>query len=40
MLDSAVNVAGIPTGMILFAIGGTMMFIGFMIIRRIVDIEV
>ena len=27
-------------GMILIAIGGIMMFIGFMIIRRIVDIEV
>jgi len=40
MLDPAVNVAGIPTGIILFAIGGFMMFTGFMIIRRIVDIEV
>jgi len=40
MLDPAVNVAGIPTGIILFAIGGFMMFIGFMFIRRIVDIEV
>jgi tight adherence protein B len=40
MLDPAVNIMGIPTGMILMAIGGFMMFIGFMIIRRIVDIEV
>ena len=40
MLDPDVNVAGIPTGMILIAIGGIMMFIGFMFIRRIVDIEV
>ena len=40
MLDPEVNVAGIPTGIILFAIGGFMMFIGFMFIRRIVDIEV
>ena len=40
MLDPAVNILGIPTGMILMAIGGFMMFIGFMIIRRIVDIEV
>jgi tight adherence protein B len=40
MLDPEVNIAGIPTGMILFAMGGIMMFIGFMLIRRIVDIEV
>ena len=40
MLDPEVNVAGIPTGMILIAIGGVMMFIGFMLIRKIVDIEV
>jgi Flp pilus assembly protein TadB len=40
MFDSAVNVGGIPTGLILIAVGGTMMFIGFMFIRRIVDIEV
>jgi len=40
MLDPAVNILGIPTGMILIAIGGIMMFIGFMLIRRIVDIEV
>ena len=40
MFDPAVNVAGIPTGIILIAIGGTMMFIGFMFIRKIVDIEV
>jgi tight adherence protein B len=40
MFDPAVNVAGIPVGVILIAIGGFMMFVGFMIIRRIVDIEV
>jgi tight adherence protein B len=40
MLDPAVNIAGIPTGIVLIAIGGVMMFIGFMFIRRIVDIEV
>jgi tight adherence protein B len=40
MLDPEVNVAGIPTGIILFAIGGFMMFVGFMFIRKIVDIEV
>ena len=40
MFDPAVNVGGIPTGLILMAVAGTMMFIGFMIIRKIVDIEV
>jgi tight adherence protein B len=40
MFDTAVNVGGIPVGIILIAVGGTMMFIGFMFIRRIVDIEV
>jgi tight adherence protein B len=40
MFDPAVSIAGIPTGIVLMAIGGTMMFIGFMIIRKIVDIEV
>ena len=40
MFDPAVNVAGIPTGIILIGVGLTMMFIGFMFIRKIVDIEV
>jgi len=40
MLDPAVNILGIPAGMVLMATGGIMMFIGFMFIRRIVDIEV
>ncbi len=40
MFDSAVAVAGIPVGVIILAIGGLMMFIGFIFIRRIVDIEV
>jgi tight adherence protein B len=31
---------GLPLGMIILAFGGFMMFIGFMLIRRIVDIEV
>jgi tight adherence protein B len=31
---------GLPGGVIILIIGGVMMFIGFMIIRRIVDIEV
>jgi tight adherence protein B len=40
MFDPAVNIAGIPTGVVLMSVGGIMMFIGFMIIRKIVDIEV
>jgi tight adherence protein B len=40
MLDPAVNFLGIPVGMILIGIGGLMMLVGFLIIRRIVDIEV
>jgi tight adherence protein B len=34
------SVLGLPAGVILLLIGGFMMFIGFMMIRRIVDIEV
>ena len=34
------RVIGLPAGVVLLAIGGFMMFIGFMLIRRIVDIEV
>ena len=40
MMDPAVNVAEIPAGIILISMGGIMMFIGFIFIRRIVDIEV
>jgi tight adherence protein B len=40
MFDASVNIGGIPTGMILIGVGLTMMFIGFMAIRKIVDIEV
>jgi len=40
MFDPAVNIGGIPTGIILIGVGLTMMFIGFMVIRKIVDIEV
>jgi len=40
MFDPAVNVSGIPTGIILIGVGLTMMFVGFMVIRKIVDIEV
>jgi tight adherence protein B len=34
------EVLGLPAGVIVLAFGGFMMFIGFMIIRKIVDIEV
>ena len=40
MFNPDVNIAGIPTGVVLIAVGGFMMFIGFLFIRRIVDIEV
>jgi tight adherence protein B len=33
-------IAGLPAGVIILIMGGIMMFIGFMLIRRIVDIEV
>ena len=34
------GIAGLPAGVIILLFGGIMMFIGFMLIRRIVDIEV
>jgi tight adherence protein B len=34
------GIAGLPAGVIILVFGGIMMFIGFMFIRRIVDIEV
>src|SRR5262245_18900330 len=40
MFDNRVSLLGLPGGVIVLAIGGFMMFIGFMLIRRIVDIEV
>jgi Flp pilus assembly protein TadB len=40
MFDAEVNFLGIPAGVSLMGLGLLMMFIGFMIIRRIVDIEV
>jgi Flp pilus assembly protein TadB len=33
-------IAGIPLGVIILALGGVMMLIGFLAIRKIVDIEV
>jgi tight adherence protein B len=38
--DPDVAVMGIPVGFILMGMGGLSMFIGFMLIRKIVDIEV
>ena len=40
MFDDRVSVIGLPAGVIILALGGVMMFIGFLFIRRIVDIEV
>jgi tight adherence protein B len=40
MFDSRASIIGLPAGVIVLAVGGVMMFIGFMVIRRIVDIEV
>jgi tight adherence protein B len=40
MFQKPPEMFGVPLGMILFAVGGFMMAIGFMAIRRIVDIEV
>ncbi len=40
MFDSAVPIAGLPAGVVILAFGAFMMFMGFMAIRRIVDIEV
>ena len=40
MFDNRASLLGLPAGVIILAIGGFMMFIGFMFIRKIVDIEV
>ena len=40
MFDNRVSLIGLPGGVIILVIGGVMMFIGFMFIRKIVDIEV
>jgi tight adherence protein B len=40
MFDSRVSLIGLPGGVIILALGGFAMFMGFMFIRRIVDIEV
>ena len=40
MFDARVAVMGLPAGVIILLIGGFSMFMGFMFIRKIVDIEV
>jgi tight adherence protein B len=40
MFDDRVSLIGLPAGVIILALGGFMMFLGFLAIRRIVDIEV
>ncbi len=40
MFDSRASVIGLPVGVIILGVGGFAMFIGFMLIRKIVDIEV
>jgi tight adherence protein B len=40
MFDNRIAVGGLPGGVIILAVGGFAMFMGFMFIRKIVDIEV
>ena len=40
MFDDRVSLLGLPGGVLILVLGGFAMFIGFMLIRRIVDIEV
>ena len=40
MFDDRASIIGLPAGVIILATGGVMMFMGFLFIRRIVDIEV
>ena len=40
MFDPRASLLGLPAGVVILAIGGFAMFMGFMFIRRIVDIEV
>jgi uncharacterized membrane-anchored protein len=40
MFDDRAQIAGLPAGVVILIIGGFAMFMGFMFIRRIVDIEV
>ena len=40
MLEPKPELIGLPAGIVFFLIGGISMFIGYMLIRRIVDIKV
>jgi tight adherence protein B len=40
MFNSSVEIGGLPAGAVILALGGIAMFVGFILIRRIVDIEV
>jgi tight adherence protein B len=40
MFANPPSMLGLPAGLFILAMGGVAMFIGFMLIRRIVDIEV
>jgi tight adherence protein B len=40
MFDSRASLFGLPAGVIILCVGGFAMFIGFMLIRKVVDIEV
>jgi Flp pilus assembly protein TadB len=40
MFEKPPEIAGLPAGLVVLAGAGVMMFMGFMAIRRIVDIEV
>ena len=40
MFEKPPEILSLPAGVIILAFGGFMMFVGFMLIRRIVDIEV
>ena len=40
MFQRPPELIGLPGGVIILIVGGVMMFIGFMFIRKIVDIEV
>jgi tight adherence protein B len=40
MFDSRASLIGLPAGVLILAAGGFMMFLGFLAIRKIVDIEV
>ncbi len=40
LFDPKVLLLGLPAGVVLLGFGGFMMFLGFLAIRRIVDIEV